>query len=144
MELIEIRLLGTVDHSIFLFLIFRDLRSINEMGRPSDAVVASAYGIDAEAASPVSSPNVSQEKLYGKPIKSWKGYIWDTWDLPKDQRWLMFKLDAFILTFASVSLPLPFSLFLPLLIYNANVVLLLCSSATSSKTSTKQTSTTLS
>jgi ACS family pantothenate transporter-like MFS transporter len=84
------------------------------MGRPSDAVIASAYGIDAEVASPVSSPNVSQEKLYGKPIKSWKGYIWDTWDLPKDQRWLMFKLDAFILTFASVSLPLPSPLF-PLL-----------------------------
>lgn len=37
-----------------------------------------------------------------KPIKTWKGYIWDTWELPKDQRWLLFKLDAFVLTFASV------------------------------------------
>ncbi|KAF2802358.1 allantoate permease [Mytilinidion resinicola] len=37
-----------------------------------------------------------------KPIKTWKGYLWDTWELPKDQRWLLFKLDAFVLTFASV------------------------------------------
>ncbi|TVY84257.1 Pantothenate transporter liz1 [Lachnellula suecica] len=37
-----------------------------------------------------------------KPIRSWKGYIWDTWELPKDQRWLLFKVDAFILTFASI------------------------------------------
>jgi len=38
-----------------------------------------------------------------KPVRSWKGHIWDTFDLPKDQRKLLFKLDAFILTFASVS-----------------------------------------
>lgn len=47
--------------------------------------------------------NISQELLVPKPTKTWKGYIWDTWDLPKDQRWLLFKLDAFVLTFASVS-----------------------------------------
>jgi ACS family pantothenate transporter-like MFS transporter len=55
------------------------------------------YSVDAEA-----SPNGSQEQLIVKPIKSWKGYVWDTWELPKDQRWLLFKLDAFVLTFASV------------------------------------------
>lgn len=38
------------------------------------------------------------------PKKTWKGYVWDTWDLPQDQRWLLFKVDAFVLTFASVSL----------------------------------------
>lgn len=46
--------------------------------------------------------SASQDTLVVKP-KTWKGYIWDTWDLPKDQRWLLFKVDAFILTFASVS-----------------------------------------
>lgn len=46
--------------------------------------------------------NASSAEL-AKPIKTWKGYIWDTWDLPKDQRWLLFKLDAVVLTFASVS-----------------------------------------
>jgi hypothetical protein len=45
--------------------------------------------------------NRSQESLV-KPIKTWKGYVWDTWELPGDQRWLLFKLDAFVLTFASV------------------------------------------
>ncbi|TVY58480.1 Pantothenate transporter liz1 [Lachnellula cervina] len=44
----------------------------------------------------------SQDTLIVKPIKTWKGYIWDTWELPKDQRWLLFKLDAFVLTFASI------------------------------------------
>ncbi|TVY45481.1 Pantothenate transporter [Lachnellula occidentalis] len=44
----------------------------------------------------------SQDTLVVKPIKTWKGYIWDTWELPKDQRWLLFKLDAFVLTFASI------------------------------------------
>ena len=37
-------------------------------------------------------------------IKTWKGLIWDTFDLPKNQRRLLFKLDAFMLTFASVSI----------------------------------------
>ncbi len=58
------------------------------------------YSLDAEVG-----PNDSQEQLIVKPIKTWKGYLWDTWDLPKDQRWLLFKLDAFVLTFASVSAP---------------------------------------
>lgn len=44
----------------------------------------------------------SRETLEVKPLKSWKGYLWDTWELPPDQRWLLFKLDAFVLTFASV------------------------------------------
>jgi ACS family pantothenate transporter-like MFS transporter len=38
-----------------------------------------------------------------KPTASWKGYLWDTFDLPKDERKLLFKLDAIVLTFASVS-----------------------------------------
>jgi MFS transporter, ACS family, pantothenate transporter len=66
------------------------------MGHPEEGI--SPYSVDAEA-----SPNGSQDQLIVKPIKTWKGYIWDTWELPKDQRWLLFKLDAFVLTFASVS-----------------------------------------
>ncbi|KAH8698530.1 major facilitator superfamily domain-containing protein [Talaromyces proteolyticus] len=44
----------------------------------------------------------SREEGVVKPIKTWKGYLWDTWELPRDQRWLLFKLDAFVLTFASI------------------------------------------
>lgn len=51
----------------------------------------------------------SQEQFVVKPIKTWKGYIWDTWELPRDQRWLLFKVDAFVLTFASVSVQNVFS-----------------------------------
>ncbi|KAL2823266.1 allantoate permease [Aspergillus cavernicola] len=46
--------------------------------------------------------NPPQEQGIVKPISSWKGYLWDTWVLPSDQRWLLFKLDAFVLTFASI------------------------------------------
>ena len=48
--------------------------------------------------------NTFAEQGVVKPIKTWKGYLWDTWELPSDQRRLLFKLDAFVLTFASVGL----------------------------------------
>ncbi|KAK9236284.1 major facilitator superfamily [Lipomyces kononenkoae] len=47
-------------------------------------------------------PNSSQEKIVVMPINTWKGYVWDTWSLPPEQRWLLFKVDAFVLTFASI------------------------------------------
>jgi hypothetical protein len=65
------------------------------MGKPEDHVAT--YSVDSEA----QTPHSSQEHLV-KPIQTWKGYIWDTWELPKDERWLLFKVDAFVLTFASV------------------------------------------
>ncbi len=63
------------------------------MGRPE----AQVYSLDAESAR-----NDSEQQLV-RPRRSWKGYVWDTFDLPEDERWLLFKLDAFVLTFASVS-----------------------------------------
>ncbi|KAH8675048.1 major facilitator superfamily domain-containing protein [Ilyonectria robusta] len=47
-------------------------------------------------------PNASQEEIVVAPIKTWKGYVWDTWELPPEQRWMLFKVDAFVLTFASI------------------------------------------
>ncbi|KAK4155281.1 allantoate permease [Chaetomidium leptoderma] len=44
----------------------------------------------------------SPENRAAQPVKTWKGYIWDTWELPQDQRRLLFKVDGFILTFASI------------------------------------------
>jgi hypothetical protein len=61
------------------------------------AADSNVYSLDAEAGF-----NDSQEQLVVKPLRSWKGYLWDTWELPADQRRLLFKLDAFILTFASI------------------------------------------
>ncbi|OAA61261.1 allantoate permease [Niveomyces insectorum RCEF 264] len=46
--------------------------------------------------------SASSEELVVKPLKTWKGFFWDTSELPPDQRWLLFKLDGFILTFASI------------------------------------------
>jgi ACS family pantothenate transporter-like MFS transporter len=55
-----------------------------------------AHSVDTEAAR-----TDSEKELVVKP-RSWASYIWDTWDLPKEERWLLFKVDAFVLTFASV------------------------------------------
>ncbi|KAL1604803.1 hypothetical protein SLS60_004343 [Paraconiothyrium brasiliense] len=65
------------------------------MGNPQTDV----YSAAAETESSLGSD--SQQEVV-KPIKSWKGYLWDTWDLPQDQRRLLFKVDAFVLTFASL------------------------------------------
>ena len=35
--------------------------------------------------------------------RTWKGAIWDTFDLPPKERKLLFKVDAILLTLASVS-----------------------------------------
>lgn len=38
-----------------------------------------------------------------KPVKrKWVSYVWDTFDKPPEERWLLFKLDSAILTFASL------------------------------------------
>lgn len=68
------------------------------MGNPETNVYSAAADVETSNASN------SQDAIV-KPIKGWKGYIWDTWDLPQDQRRLLFKVDAFVLTFASVSVP---------------------------------------
>ncbi|KAF2015865.1 pantothenate transporter [Aaosphaeria arxii CBS 175.79] len=36
------------------------------------------------------------------PSRHWYYYLWDTLDKPKEERWFMFKLDAALLTFASL------------------------------------------
>ncbi|KAK3201112.1 hypothetical protein GRF29_213g1081104 [Pseudopithomyces chartarum] len=53
--------------------------------------------------SPVELPQVveASEEVKNKPRK-WYYYLWDTLDKPKEERWFMFKLDAALLTFASL------------------------------------------
>lgn len=36
--------------------------------------------------------------------RKWYYYVWDTLDKPKEERWFMFKLDAALLTFASLGM----------------------------------------
>jgi ACS family pantothenate transporter-like MFS transporter len=45
----------------------------------------------------------SNDELKQKP-KKWYYYLWDTLDKPKEERWFMFKLDAALLTFASLGM----------------------------------------
>ncbi|KAH0359669.1 MFS general substrate transporter, partial [Aureobasidium melanogenum] len=63
---------------------------------PEQYVVAETYGSDTETNS------FPSNTVKVEPLKTWKGYLWDTWELPPNQRWLLFKVDAFVLTFASL------------------------------------------
>lgn len=47
-------------------------------------------------------PSTHTDGDYRKVKRTWYGVIWDTWDLPKPERRLLFKVDAVLLTFASV------------------------------------------
>jgi hypothetical protein len=62
------------------------------MGHPQD--------VSAEVV-PATNIIQSSEELKEKPHK-WYYYLWDTLDKPKEERWFMFKLDAALLTFASL------------------------------------------
>lgn len=60
-----------------------------------DTIVTTTQRVDAENEH---TPDDVRETVVVQPVKTWKGYLWDTWELPPDQRWLLFKLDAFVLT----------------------------------------------
>lgn len=68
------------------------------MGNPRDTQVAvsRSQSIDAENVSS------SDDESFTKPTKTWRSLVWDTWELPPKERWLLFKVDAFVLTFASI------------------------------------------
>jgi ACS family pantothenate transporter-like MFS transporter len=68
------------------------------MGRPKD------ISANVDVASAIIQ---SDEELKQKPHK-WYYYLWDTLDKPKEERW--FKLDAALLTFASLGMLLHISL----------------------------------
>ena len=40
--------------------------------------------------------------MLGKPQRTWKSYVWDTFDKSTEERKFLFKLDAALLTFASL------------------------------------------
>jgi len=45
----------------------------------------------------------SQNEVVAKePQRTWRSNLWDTWDKPPEERRFLFKLDAVILTFASL------------------------------------------
>ncbi|KAK7417425.1 hypothetical protein QQX98_004544 [Neonectria punicea] len=61
-----------------------------------------AQDSDVHSLDAAATPERPHEVIVTQSVKTWKGYVWDTWELPKEQRWLLFKVDAFVLTFASI------------------------------------------
>lgn len=54
---------------------------------------------------PTNSSSVSEDVsdiVQSKPKRTWRSYIWDSLDKSSEERRFLFKLDAFILTFASL------------------------------------------
>ncbi|KAL2177338.1 major facilitator superfamily domain-containing protein [Thermothelomyces heterothallicus CBS 202.75] len=66
---------------------------------PEASVSRLGNSIDVESGISAGSSDASTDD---PPVKSWKRYVWDTWDLPRAERRMLFKVDAFILTFASI------------------------------------------
>jgi hypothetical protein len=64
----------------------------------------SAAGGAASAASDVSNASSTHETVpvSNEPRKTWRSYVWDTFDKSPEERRFLFKLDAVILTFASL------------------------------------------
>jgi hypothetical protein len=63
----------------------------------------SAYTLPQASTDPESGSSGFKNEA-GEVIKdTWKGRIWDTWDLPRAERRMLFKVDAVLLTLCSVS-----------------------------------------
>jgi ACS family pantothenate transporter-like MFS transporter len=63
-------------------------------------MASTAYPFPEEPAGDIEARNRAKT---GEPrVITWKGRLWDTFDLPPAERKLLFKVDAVILTFASV------------------------------------------
>ncbi|OCT50064.1 Pantothenate transporter liz1 [Cladophialophora carrionii] len=71
-----------------------------------DSKVVDVKGFEAEPQSIVKATTRSEEDLsdpiQAKPKRKWQSYIWDTLDKSPEERRLLFKLDAAVLTFATL------------------------------------------
>ena len=44
----------------------------------------------------------AEEVIQDKPKRTWKSYLWDTFDKSPEERRFLFKLDSAVLTFATL------------------------------------------
>ncbi|KAF2809365.1 putative MFS transporter Liz1/Seo1 [Mytilinidion resinicola] len=72
------------------------------MGVPSIAEVESSGSNTSSVTSERDHLTRHADEVREEKPKKWTHYVWDTLDKPKEERWFMFKLDAAILTFASL------------------------------------------
>lgn len=75
--------------------------SYNTMNMNSDAKTA-AVSYDGEHSGNNSISEDSAIVITATPKKTWRSYIWDTFDKSPEERRFLFKLDAVILTLASL------------------------------------------
>ena len=63
----------------------------------------SAYTLPQTSTDPESGSSDFKHEAGEVTQDTWKGRIWDTWDLPRAERRMLFKVDAVLLTLCSVS-----------------------------------------
>lgn len=71
-------------------------------GGQSPVVRSSSSLSEAAAAARTSAEARAADIIQGKPKSTWRSYFWDTLDKPAEERRFLFKLDAALLTFASL------------------------------------------
>lgn len=87
-------------YSYLLVLASPEVASASTVSTPiydSKSIMSTARTEETTAESMASNPGVQKEVK-----RRWVSYIWDTFDKSPEERWLMFKLDTAILTFASL------------------------------------------
>jgi len=68
------------------------------MGHPNNLTMSRSYSPQSDSEQGIAKP----VDIHDKVPATWKGKIWDTFDLPPAERKLLFKVDALLLTFASL------------------------------------------
>lgn len=74
------------------------IRSKRDNDSPKSPIVTSTIAASSDGSHSSDVAALVQET----PKKSWKSYLWDTLDKPPEERRFLFKLDAVILTAASL------------------------------------------
>jgi MFS transporter, ACS family, pantothenate transporter len=73
------------------------LSSEIQIGKPINATTDAV-----PASNDSASDSATANRVQGTPKRSWRSYLWDTFDKSPEERRFLFKLDAVLLTFASL------------------------------------------
>jgi hypothetical protein len=82
-------------------------RSLDIATAPTDSKIASTATVLSHSSDNSNIDGGILIQSESKKEKKWYYYLWDTLDKPKEERWFMFKLDAALLTFASLGVFYP-------------------------------------
>jgi hypothetical protein len=80
-----------------------DQASSETMAYPSDSKEVTIKSVNDEYVSPMEDSGSDElTPIQAQPKRNWRSYVWDTFDKSPEERRFLFKLDAAVLTFATL------------------------------------------